>query len=239
MKENDKKMDDVDKAKEIMGKIDPELLSAAINDMVVKEEEAEEADVEKVKEHLKKIHDMLPADKDKMSIIAKAFEELNADVAEKEASLVREKLASFSKETIIEAAKEFIDIQAILCPWYRIYPCRWYRIRPCHWYYRIWPDCFWYYRIWPCKWYKIYSPCSFYNIYRDPCSLYDINYCKVQLGQDIPCKSIGIDIPEIPEWEINPAIKERLKAEIIQELLQSPELSRAMKKMLTKIKDEG
>jgi len=240
MKEDDKKMKDAGKAKEIMSKIDPELLSAALGELIVEADEAEEPDVERVKKSLKEIYDSIPEGKDKASIMSKAIGELDADVVGREVKVVKEKLANIDRETLIDAAKDFVDVQAI-CHLYRIcFRCLNYIIPCLHGCIKYLigcsPGCI-KYLIFPCT----PSRCIKYSIFVCPngCIKYPIIDCQggCPLYKIYECRSIGM--PDFPEWEIDPVIKEKLKAEIIQELLQSPEINRAMKKMLTKIKEEG
>ena len=219
MKENDKKLRDAEKAREVISKIDPKLLSAALSEIMIETDEAEEPDVERAKKSLKEIYDSIPEGKDKASIMSKAIAELDADTTAREVKVVKEKLANIDKETLIDAAKDYIDVDAIC-----IYP-----VGGC-WKYQV------------CSIYSI-GDCWKYPV----CSIYSINGCwKYQVCVirvwDPPCHfclRVIYDRPEIPDWEPYAGVKEKLKAEIIQELLQSPEINRAMKKMLTKIKNEG
>jgi hypothetical protein len=216
MKEEDKKRDNLERAKTIMGKIDPALLSAALSEMMVEADEAEEADVAKVKEAIKGIYDKIPEGKDKKSIISKAFTELDSDIVEKEVRAIKENLASIDRETIMEAAKDYFDVkETIQLPW-----CKIYSIKP------------------ECKY--IIRPCDYFVCgicLSRICSVVLCGYCISSGGIACP-RCISYGIPGKPDWVEYPLIKEQLKEEIIQELLQRPELSRAMKKMLNKIQDE-
>ena len=53
MEESNEKRDNLERAKTIMGKIDPALLSAALGEMMMEADEAEDADVQKQKRPLK------------------------------------------------------------------------------------------------------------------------------------------------------------------------------------------
>ena len=72
MDEDNKKRDNLERAKTIMGKFDPALLSAALSEMMLEAEEAEEADVAKAKKAIKGIYDSIPEGKDKKSIDIKS-----------------------------------------------------------------------------------------------------------------------------------------------------------------------
>jgi hypothetical protein len=217
MEENAKKIDNLEKAKTIMGKIDPALLSAALSEMMMEADEAEEADVAKVKKAIKGIYDSIPEGKDKTSIVSKAITELDSEIIEKEVKVIKGRLASIDRVTIMEAAKDFVDIQEIkACICKSAVAC-----------------------VCALKYY-INSPV------KCACSISggsDIAYCyKGCIGYFIkpPGCSCGIQYLVEPyhEWEMDPRIKGQLTEEIIQEVLQRPELPRAMKKMLKEIQDE-
>jgi len=106
MEESNKKRDNLERAKTIMGKIDPELLTVALSEMMLEKDEAEEADVANAKEAIKGIYDSIPEGRDKKSILSKAITELDSDIIEKEVKAIKENLASIDKETIMEAAGE-------------------------------------------------------------------------------------------------------------------------------------
>ncbi len=223
MEEDDKKKSDFERVKAIMGRFDPALLSAALREMMIEADEAEEADVVKAKEAIKGAYDSIPEGKDKKSIVSKAVAELDSDIIEKEVKVIKEKLASVDKETILEAAKDFLDVTYL-----RDFPCIWSNIKP---------DCK--YIIEKCK--NVFIACgsSIFCIYPEGCSffvcgpsIWDCHYHCLHQGI---AKEPGFGIP-LPD--INPLIKEQLKEEIIQELLEKPELARAVKKMLKKIQDE-
>jgi hypothetical protein len=140
MEENDKKRDNLERAKTIMGKIDPALLSAALSEIMLEADEAEEADVTKVKKAIKGIYDSIPEGKDRKSILSKAITELNSDIIERDVKVIKENLASIDRETIMEAAKDYVDIRKLYWPSYipvyknpciypvYIGPCRLYTI---------------------------------------------------------------------------------------------------------------
>jgi hypothetical protein len=213
MKEEDKKRDNLERAKTIMGKTDPALLSAALSEMMVEADEAEEADVAKVKEAIKGIYDSIPDGRDKNSIVSKAITELSSDIIKKEVKVIKENLASIDKETIIEAAKDYVDIgERCAAPIY-CQRCITHGIELC------------------------ILGCIGHDVTIPRCFVYPIQ-CAFSL-----CRSCGLmflvgPYEYLQEREIDPRIKEQLKEEIIQEVLQRPELSRAMKKMLKKIQDE-
>jgi hypothetical protein len=226
MEENDKKRETLEKAKTIMGKIDPALLSAALSEMMMEADEAEEADVAKVKKAIKGIYDSIPEGKDKTSIVSKAITELDSEIIEKEVKVIKGKLANIDKETIMVAAKDYVDIQEIkacICNLKSAVACVCglkYYLYTCH----------------VCVNSPVKCACSISGGS-------DIAYCPMGcIGYLIkpPGCSCGIQYIVGPyhEWEMDPLIKGQLKEEIIQEVLQRPELSRAMKKMLKKIQDE-
>jgi hypothetical protein len=220
MEEKEKKRNTLENAKTIMGKIDPALLSAALGEMMMEAEGAEDVYVEKVKKAIKEIYDSIPEGKDKTSIVSKAITELDSEIIAKEVKNIKGKLANIDKETIMEAAKDYVDIEAAAslpycsgCINYAIKPqcllgCIKYAIQTC---------------LLGCIKYTIKPQCS------SSCIKYVIQYC-----------SCGIQylVGPVHGWEIDPVIKGQLKEEIIQDVLQRPELSRAMKNMLKKIQDE-
>jgi hypothetical protein len=233
MDEDDKKRGSLERAKTIMGKIDPALLSVALSEMMLEAEEAEEADVAKAKKAIKGIYDSIPEGKDKKSIISKAITELDSDIIEKEVKVIKENLASIDKQTIMEAAKDYVDIPEI---------CRFsiYCIQ---------------YPVGGCKLCISSAICLEFLGGCDPaicafpigckfavCSTYPLGGCKRCIAYNVfVCNyyCLKYAIYENPQQvEIDPRIKEQIKEEIIQEVLQRPELSRAMKKMLKKIQDE-
>ncbi len=114
MEENDKKRETLEKAKAIMGKIDPALLSAALSEMMMEADKAEEADVAKIKKAIKGIYDSIPEGKDKTSLVSKAITELDSEIIEKEIKVIKGKLANIDKETIMEAAKDYGEFRKTL-----------------------------------------------------------------------------------------------------------------------------
>jgi hypothetical protein len=208
MEENAKKIDNLEKAKTIMGKIDPALLSAALSEMMIEADEAEEADVAKVKKAIKGIYDAIPEGKDKTSIVSKAITELDSEIIEKEVKVIKGKLANIDKETIMEAAKEYVGIEVITnLPYCSV--CIKVSIKPA---------C-----LFGCIKYDVTPPCY-------KCVNKVMPLC-------FPCIH-KIMYQEDWEWPINPLIKEQLTEETIQGVLQSPELSRAIKNMFKKIQAE-
>jgi hypothetical protein len=246
MDEDDKKRGNLERAKTIMGKIDPALLSAALSEMMLEAEEAEEADVAKAKKAIKGIYDSIPEGKDKKSIISKAITELDSDIIEKEVKVIKESLASIDKQTIMEAAKDYVDIPEI-CK-FSIY-CIQYPVGGCK---LCISSAICLEFLGGCS----FAICSSYPLGGcDPaicaypigckfavCSTYPLGGCKPCIAYKIfVCNyhCLKYAIYEYPQQgEIDPRIKEQIKEEIIQEVLQRPELSRAMKKMLKKIQDE-
>jgi hypothetical protein len=237
MEENAKKIDNLEKAKTIMGKIDPALLSAALSEMMMEADEAEEADVAKVKKAIKGIYDSIPEGKDKTSIVSKAIKELDSEIIEKEVKVIKGRLASIDRVTIMEAAKDFVDIQEI-----KACICKSAVACVCALKYYINSPVI-------CK-SAVACVCALKYYINSPvkcaCSISggsDIAYCyKGCIGYFIkpPGCSCGIQYLVEPyhEWEMDPRIKGQLTEEIIQEVLQRPELPRAMKKMLKEIQDE-
>jgi len=236
----EKKRDNLERAKTIMGKIDPALLSAALSEMMMEADDAEESDVAKAKVAIKKIYDSIPEGKDKESILSKAITELGSDIIEKEVKVIKENLASLDRKTIMEAAKDYVDVQEIkscicnLKSAIAIASCTW-----CIKYYL--PICQGCINDVKC-WCGIGSSSSIQCACGIGSSGSNIICTYGCIGYPIkpPGCSCGVQyqvgIPQ--EWETDPLIKGQLREEIIQEVLQRPELSRAMKKMLKKIQDE-
>lgn len=217
MEDSNKKRDNLERAKTIMGKIDPSLLSAALSEMLTEADEAEEADVAKAKKAVKGIYDSIPEGRDKKSILSKAITELESEIIEKEVTAIKENFASIDKETIMEAAKDYIDIQPICnSPLAHLACNEKYHIKLCI------PGCIT----------NGIKPAQ-YLCNDDHAIYYCPNGCINSICLNYHLK-FGVEKP----GEIDPRIKEQIKEEIIQEVLQRPELSRAMKKMLKKIQDE-
>ncbi len=225
---SEKQRANLDRAKTIMGKIDPALLSSVLHELVVEADEAEGPEVAKIKASIKKIYDSIPEGKNKTSIISKAIAELNSDITEKEIKAIKVQLAGFDKETIWEAAKDFVDIQKFCT--YSIFcsHCVNYYVMQCQVCVKHAVPCL---------------NCLSSAVHCLKCVTYMINCPNHCLSHGIPT------IPDWRDWENPwkgnplmddpaPILKEQLKAEIIQELLKNPELSRAMKKMLQKIGEE-
>jgi hypothetical protein len=233
MEDSDKKRDNLERAKTIMGKIDPALLSAALSEMMVMEEESEDSEVARVKEAIRGIYDSIPEDRDKKTILSKAITELNSDIIGKEVQDIKENLAGIDRQTIIDAAKEYVDIQSL----HKYHFCHHaicmsplgscvLRLNPCSDYCVVSVK-----PVFPCNSgiefcispVKKIPSCVYYQICNGGCPLFGINSgCTVSIS-DIP----GVSV-------IDPQIREG----IIQEVLQRPELSRAVEKMLKKIQDE-
>ena len=217
MKEEDKKRDILERAKTIMGKIDPALLSAALSEILIDADEAEEADVAKAKEAIKRIYDSIPEGKDRKSIISKAITELDSDIIKKEVKIIKENLASIDRKTIIEAAKDYVDIDDIsisakLCG--SSISCT---------------------NVISCK-ASIMCLCALRHPIYSVCILCVNASIKPQCSCGI--RYIVGPYREFENWGIDPQIREQFKEEIIQEVLQRPELARSMKKMLKKIESE-
>jgi len=258
MEESNKKRDNLERAKTIMGKIDPALLSAALSEMMMEADNAEDADVAKVKEAIKGIYDSIPEGRDKESILSKAITELGSDIIAKEVKFIKENLASIDRETITEAAKDYVDFQNIcaihvggckLCINSAIcvtpVGCKLcinsaVCVSPVG-------GCIQCINSAVCAFCISHAVCAVCInsavcarcISHAVCArCVSFAVCAVCVSHEIlQCNSIGIDIPD--PWElVDPQIKQQLKEEIIQEVLQRPELSRAMKNMLKKIQDE-
>jgi len=115
MTEEDVVISDIEKAKIVMGKVDPVLLSAALSEMMIEADKAEEADdVARVKKAIKSVYDSIPEGKDKASIMSKAIAEFDADVVDKEIAIIKEKLAGIALETLMDAATNYVGGKGIL-----------------------------------------------------------------------------------------------------------------------------
>lgn len=231
MKEDGKEgNDDLEKAKRIMGRIDPALLSAALWEMTIEAEEAEEADVAKVKEAIKGIYDSIPEGKDKKSIISKAVVEFASDIIESEVKAIKKDLASFDRETLQKAARDYIVLEGgvpaicIICVYSDVLTI------PCV------PGCLICVSCMSCVVCVSCMSCvSCIGSHICPqfvCT--PSNVCPQSL-----CNTFSISGNPLFSLPVPSSMaKEQLKEEIIQDLLQRPELSRAMKRMLKKIQDE-
>jgi len=245
MEESNKKRENLERAKTIMGKIDPALLTEALSEMMIEADEAEEADVAKAKKAIKGIYDSIPEGRDKKSILSKAITELDSDIIEKEVKVIKENLSGIDKETIMNAAKDYGYLSWSFCQ-YPVHACENHPVElcdicingvsiqhglPCHVDICAYPV-------------RHCSAClPSISVKGSPpgygmCS-YSVRLCYASFIS--PCLNYCIHgIPTIPDpWQLeDPWIMEQLKEEIIQEVLQRPELSRAMKKMLKKIQEE-
>ncbi len=218
MTEEDVVISDIEKAKIVMGKVDPVLLSAALSEMMIEADKAEEADdVARVKKAIKGVYDSIPEGKDKASIMSKAIAEFDADVVDKEIAIIKEKLAGIALETLMDAATNYVGGRGIIHDPKKL---------------------------------RSYFTCAIYRVYGDSCTS---NVCKgsdLVLGDPyILCKSdcilfglkagcvtlikgeeycaagIGIDF----DLDV-------LEERITQNVIQRPELSRALKKMVDQMK---
>lgn len=214
---------DVEKAKEIIKQFDPALLMRAMQEIDTKVEE------EKAKDGIRKVYESIPDAKKRGEILSKAVAELEMELIDKEVMNVRASIEKIDKEVLQEAAKDYfeaIDVkEGCICinPEFCYYPlyCEGYHIH-CngyHIYCRSREEC----RISLCG----YSICGY--------SICGYRICGHHLFEQ--CKSIGMipDIPDIPvDWW-----KKVITEGAIKEILESPELPKAMEKMIKEMKMKG
>jgi hypothetical protein len=207
--------DKLQRAKNIMGKVDPALLSTALSGILREADEAEEADVAKAKRAIENIYNSIPEDKDRTSIVSKAIRELDADISKKEVKAIMGDLAGIDKKTIMEAAKDYLDIVPHMSCVFLIDICK-----------------------------TDIGICGKHRIGICPIQICSTAFLGIPPECHHHCLHYGLIIPDwrkwiIPDWDDpNPWAKEQFMKEIIQELLERPELSRAMRKMLKEISRE-
>lgn len=118
--EDDMAKKDVEKAKKVIERFDPALVTVAMQEMDVKA-----IDVEKAKERIRKVYDAIPTkpQKDKMKVLSKAVAEVELEVVQKEIENVKVALREFDRAVLAEAAKDLaIDTSSIcifpicICP---------------------------------------------------------------------------------------------------------------------------
>ena len=219
---------DVEKAKEILKKFDPALVMMAIQDADTKVD-----DVEKAKDGIRKVYESIPDTEKRSEILSKAVTEVEAEVIDKEVKNVRAAIEDIDKEALVEAAVdlEVVDPTHRLCLFHHI-GCHYYNIGcyysniGCH-YHSI--SC--YHSSIGCHYHSI--GCHYSSI---GCHIFIGHECRIMLGFEHGCRAmLGLEIVVPPEeYIINP-----LKEELVKEVLTSPELSRAMEKMIKNMKKKG
>lgn len=205
---------DVEKAKEIIKQFDPALLMRAMQEIDTKVEE------EKAKDGIRKVYESIPDAKKRGEILSKAVAELEMELIDKEVMNVRASIEKIDKEVLQEAAKDYfeaIDVKG-MCICINPEFCMRYLISCSY------PEF--------CKRYQIFCR------YPEWCGiLISCGYriCGHHLFEQ--CKSIGMipDIPDIPvDWW-----KKVITEGAIKEILESPELPKAMEKMIKEMKMKG
>ena len=205
---------DVEKAKEILKKFDPALVMMAIQDADTKVD-----DVEKAKDGIRKVYESIPDTEKRSEILSKAVTEVETEVIDKEVKNVRVAIEDIAKDVLVEAA---VDLE-VIDPAHRI--CHHYHIG-C---YRYLIGCYHYH----VGCYRYLIGCHHYHI---GCR-YSIMYeCKALIGFEHECSAmLGLEMAVPPEEYITHPLKE----ELVNEVLTSPELSRAMEKMIKDMKKKG
>lgn len=213
---------DVERAKEIIKKFDPALVMMAMQETDTKVE-----DVEKVKEGIRKVYESIPDTKNRSEILSKAVTEVETEVIDKEVKNVRAAIEDIDKAVLMEAAEdlEIVDPARRICPYYNI-GCYRYNIG-C---YRYLVGC---HISIGCHRYLVgchfsIGGCHYYI--RPP-----EHECGAMLGPDYGCiGSLGFEVVPPEEYITHP-----LKEEIVKEVVTSPELFRAMEKMIKEMKKKG
>ncbi len=205
---------DVEKAKEILKKFDPALVMMAIQDADTKVD-----DVEKAKDGIRKVYESIPDTEKRSEILSKAVTEVETEVIDKEVKNVRVAIEGIAKDVLVEAA---VDLE-VIDPAHRI--CHHYHIG-C---YRYLIGCYHYH----VGCYRYLIGCHHYHI---GCR-YSIMYeCKALIGFEHECSAmLGLEMEVPPEEYITHPLKE----ELVNEVLTSPKLSRAMEKMIKDMKKKG
>jgi hypothetical protein len=112
--------EDVQKVVEIMKKFDPALVSAAVQEISVKDKE-----VQRVKEGIKEVYDSIDLEPEqKLSTFKKAQTVIESEIVKEEVSRVKSMLLDFDKSTVREAASVFLgdkifahcDTAICICP---------------------------------------------------------------------------------------------------------------------------
>lgn len=206
------------RVKEIIKKFDPALVA-----MAVQEKDINSEDVEKAKKDIIKIYESISERKDRIGILSKALEEINAELINKEVNKVKAALKDFDKDTLIEAMKDLgmQDVEACLRHSIRICPlcishqipclfCISYRI-PCLFCISHPIECH------RCIMYRIIHPCNGYHIVS--------RGCESSIAVEVDPGSIVVDPAELED--------------IAKGIIESKEMSRAIKKMIREMKKNG
>ena len=207
---------DVERAKEILKKFDPALVAMAIQEADTKVD-----DVEKAKDGIRKVYESIPDTGNRSEILSKAVTEVEAEVIDKEVKNVRAEIEDLDKEVLVAAAvdMEVIDPARMICPLYRIgcyYHIHCYSYIGCH----------------------IHIGCYYHiHCYRYiGCHTRIWHECRAMLGFEHGCGArIGLEMDlDMDRYTTHP-----LKEELVEEVLASPELSRAMERMIKDMKKKG
>ncbi len=244
--------EDVKLVKEKIKKLDPALVMLAMQEMDIKTDE-----VEKVKEGIRGVYESISDTEKKPEILSKALAELEPEIIDKEIKNVKAILENIDKDVLLKATRDLETAASaqlcikyligcgyrIICPSYEIIctRCVGYRI--------ICLDCVGYriicssyeircgYRI-ICPSYEVGCGyriiCPSYEVgcgYRIICPSYEVGGCRASIG----CGFAIAFEPPSPEEIVTREVKE----ETVKEVVKSPELSKAIMKMIKEMKKKG
>lgn len=106
MKEN--KIKDITKAKELIKKFDPILITLAMQEIDIKAE-----DIEKAANGIKNIYESISETENKEKVLLEAIAVVNAEILKKEINKITNALKDFDKKVIVKAAKEYLELQGL------------------------------------------------------------------------------------------------------------------------------
>ena len=167
-------------------------------------------DVEKAKDGIRKVYESIPDTKMRAEILSKAVTELEMEVIDKEVKNVRTSIEKFDKEVLLEAAKDYLEASGVATM------C-------------MYPEC-------------ICPEGKYYDLSRSKlphlCKYPEYHLCKYP--EFYPCIN---DLKGCGPFTIHPVEmdwgRKVMTEGLVKEVLGSPELPRAMEKMINEMKKRG
>lgn len=210
------------RAKKVMNQFDPALVASAIKELSMIPQRIEPEDIESVKAQIRALYDKLPKTKDRSQIIVRALDEVNTEVLTVEIEKIKDALAKFDRDVLLEASKALeipvcghASIVCLRCLYQDIGPCQLYLVGPCQLYH--------------------VGPCQFFAI---DCKFRFIGGCRSCVSFLIYCgHCISYQLPyEIDPIQVIPPV---LQEKLIQQVFDSPQLTRAVRAMILQMKERG
>ncbi len=227
--------EDVELVKEKIKKLDPALVMLAMQEMDIKSDE-----VEKAKKGIREVYESISDTEKKPEILSKALAELEPEIIDKEIKNVRAMLEDIDKDVLLKATRDLetaasaqLCIKYLIGCGYRIICLRCIRysiicLDYCVGHSIICLDCVGHSII--CRSYRII--CGYYVGcgYRIICPSYEVG-CHASIGCGF---EIAFEPPSPGE-----TVTREVKEETVKELVKSPELSKAIMKMIKEMKKKG